>query len=697
MGRSKSASPGSPAQASSTAPLASPVEGAGPQPQPLRRQVLLAVLTGVVLGLSQPLVIEALGDEPVDPTGLTGLLGLVGFVPVLLAVRGTGPKRAYWLGFLASFVQFTINLQWLVVAMVVFGRIPLLVSWAILSLLTGALAAYVGAAYAVTRVLVGRLTFRGRPLPMWLVFPVALTGVETLRNFGPLGGFPWSNVGTSFSTVPVLAQAASLAGVHGLVFLAALVCAALAEVVARRGRARAPLVCGAVVLAAWLGFGAARLASEPAGGPAVKVALLQGNVEQGIRNQEAWTGRKILERYQTLTDDALAKGAELVVWPEAAFPLRLRRSLASLTDAHLVASGHATPKAAVVGAVAYEPVTIDGKRTEVRHNSAFVLGPELKVEARVDKKHLVPFGEYVPWPFGAIVRQIVPIGGTVPGESWRAVPVRYTDDHGAPKELKLAVTICYEGVFPEIARALRNAGANLHVNITNDGWYGISSAPTQHLLFYALRAIESGMPVVRAANTGKSAWVDTRGRLHDVTSIYTHTAVVADVPLTSAWTLYALLGEWLSLPCVFLLLAAWLYAILGRDVLSRARPRLDNALGAGGLALAGVAAAYFLFVPGVMGDEGNATRALLTVLAGLLVGVGALSGRPWGRTAQLVVGVLAVVVGLAAAPLGAPWMLAVAAAGVALFVAQRPRAAAYTRALAPLTYDDASPLAGPAR
>src|SRR5688572_25462680 len=112
---------------------------------------LLAALSGLILGLSQPLVIERLGDEPIDPTGLTGALALIGFIPVLLAMRGVGPKEAYKLGFIASFVQFTINVQWLVTAMVVFGRIPLVASWLILSILTGAMAAYVAAAYAVTR------------------------------------------------------------------------------------------------------------------------------------------------------------------------------------------------------------------------------------------------------------------------------------------------------------------------------------------------------------------------------------------------------------------------------------------------------------------------------------------------------------------------------------------------------------------
>ena len=656
--------------------------------------MLLALLTGVLLGLSQPLVIEALGDEPIDRSGLTGLLALVGFVPVLVALRGAGPKRAYWLGFLASFVQFTINLQWLVVAMVVFGRIPLVLSWIILAVLTAAMASYVAAAYAITRVLVGRLRWRGQPWPMWLVFPVALTAVETLRNFGPVGGFPWSNVGTSFSTLPLLAQPASLFGVHGLVLLAALSCACLAELVVHRGRRRAPLVVWVGLMVAWLGFGGARLATEPTGGETLKVALLQGNIEQGIRNQEPWTARRILDRYHMLSAEALGKGAELLVWPEASFPLRLRRGLDSLADARVVPLGAEAPHAAVVGAVAYEPILENGRRTEARHNSAFVLGPDLKVEARVDKKHLVPFGEYVPWPFGALVQQIVPIGGTVPGEVFRAVPVRFTDAAGKAREVPLGVTICYEGVFPEISRALKNAGARLHVNVTNDGWYGISSAPTQHLLFYALRAIESGMPVVRAANTGKSGWVDTRGRLHDVTSIYTHRAVVADVPLDNAWTLYVLAGEWLSFLCVLAILGAWLLAILGADVVRRQRAPLERALGVVGLALAVVVAAVFFLVPDMMGHEDIATKSLLGILAGLLVGVGALSGRPWGRKAQITVGMVAVLMGLVATPLGAPWMALVAAAGLALVVVQWRRRDAYRRDMAPLAFDDASPLAG---
>jgi apolipoprotein N-acyltransferase len=637
---------------------------------------LLAVLTGLLLGVSQPIVIESIGDSPIDPTGLTGCLALVGLVPLLLALRGTGPKRAYQLAFVALFVQFTINVQWLVVAMVVFGRIPLLASWAILSLLTAAMAAYVAAAAAVSRMLVGRFHW-----PMWLVFPAALCAAETLRNFGPLGGFPWGNIGTSFATVPLLLQPAALFGVHGLVLLAALVSSSIAEVIATRNKRALAVAVGVVV--AWVGFGAARLAGDSTDGATVKVALLQGDIEQGIRNDLPWTGRRILDRYHTEQDEAVAKGAQIVVWPEAAFPLRLGRDLKSLDGQHYVEDG-ATPAAAVIGAVGYESKRVDGHREDVHSNSAFILQGQ-NVVGRVDKTHLVPFGEYVPWPLGAIVRQIVPIGGMEPGAHYEGIPVQVTASDGVVHEVKLGTTICYEGIFPEIARRLRRAGAQLHVNITNDGWYGISGAPTQHLDFYALRAVESGMPVIRAANTGRSAWIDTRGRIHDATDIYVDKAVIADVPLATSDTLYVMFGEWLSLPITAFILGAWFWSMLGADVLRRKRATLDTMLGVVGIATAVVGTvAYLAFMDHA---EDTATRVLVLVLVGLIAGVGALSARPWARRAHLVVGIVLVVVGLAAAAIGGVPYALFAIAGALLAANGVKRKDAFARAVDPLVLD----------
>lgn len=650
---------------------------------PVRHGWLLALLSGVLLGLSQPIVIESMGDAPIDPTGLSGALALFGLVPVLLAMRGAGPKRAYWLGFLTCFVQFTMNVQWLVVAIVVFGRLPLLLSWAILALLTSAMAAYVATAFAVTRLLVGRFKWK-----MWLVFPVCFCAAETLRNFGPVGGFPWGNIGTSFSTVPLLLQPAALFGVYGLVFCAALSSSTIAELVAWLGERSRPLpkraiAVGAALLVGWVGFGAVRLGIEDtSGAPIVKVGLLQGNIEQGIRNQKPWTGRTILDRYHALQDEALAKGAQLVVWPEAAFPLRLRRELDTLREQKVVAEGGTPPQALVVGAVAYEGTTIDGKRKELRSNSAFVVGEGLAVKGRVDKTHLVPFGEYVPWPLGAVIQQIVPIGGTHPGDGYEGIALKLGD-----RDVKVGTTICYEGIFPEIGRSLRKAGAELHVNITNDGWYGISGAPYQHMNFYAMRAVESGIPVVRAANTGLSGWSDNRGRLHDLTPIYVDKAVVADVPLASATTLYVILGEWLALPCALFAVLAWLVAIVGVDVRKRKRASLDNALGALGVLVAVVSTV--VFIVGHDPEEARATRYLLAVLAGMLVGAGALSGRPWGRKAQMVVGLLAFVFCLAGAILGSAAFIVVSLLGLALFIVQLRRTSAYQRAADPLVLDDA--------
>lgn len=669
----------------------------------------LAVVSGVLLGFSQPVVIEALGDEPLDRTGLTGALAIIGLVPVLLALRGTTPSSAWKLGFVASFVQFTINIQWIVVALVVFGRIPLALSWVILALLTSTLAAMVATAYALTRLFVGRFGWA-----QWTVFPAVLTAVELCRNAGPFGGFPWGNIGTSFATVPLLLQPAALFGVHGLVFCAALASSCGAELVAawRGGRPvpRRPLVVVAAVLVLWVGYGAARMAQAPSGGPSggtsggtpggtpggptgaasVRVALLQGNIEQGIRNHTEWTGRTVLDRYRALQNEAVSRGAQLVVWPEASFPLRLRRDVEDLREDLFVEDG-LEPPAAVVGAVGFERVLEGNVMLERRSNSAFVVGAGQRVVGRADKSHLVPFGEYVPWPFDALIEQIVPIGGTRPGAGYEAIDVEVALSDGTRRALPVGVTICYEGIFPEIARALRNAGAELHVNVTNDGWYGISSAPTQHLAFYAIRAVESGMPVVRAANTGKSGWADTRGRLHDVTSIYTHAAVIADVPLVLERTVYASLGEWVALPCALFAGGAWIVALWGPGVLRRPRARADALIGLVGLVAAAAGVAFHVVQPGLIRDEGTVTRTVLLVVAGLLVGVGAWSGRPWGRKAQVGVGLVGVVVGVAAPLLGAPVVsLVLAGAGGSLALFQRRRAAHYQRPGDPLVLDDES-------
>jgi apolipoprotein N-acyltransferase len=657
---------------------------------------LAVLLSGVLLGLSQPVVIDGVADsKPIDPTGLTGLLAFIGYVPVLVAMRDATPRRAYLLGMLTTTLSLTIIYYWLLIAMHVFGGVPVLGAIAALLLLNSFLGAFVGSAFPVTRVIDGRFK-----LPQWIVFPMALTTAELLRNYVPFGGYPWGNVGTSLATVPVLLQCASLFGVYGFVFVIGLVNGALAEVVAwwLRRRAHAELrfpkpavAVAAGVMVALTIFGAVRLSTPIPEAPTVRVGLLQGNIDQGIKNNSRENWDQILPRFRRLQNDALAQGAQLIVWPEASYPIPLPADLKSLRDIGKLsksidisivpsdATPEQTPGAAIIGVVArgkYDAVT----KTQVRHNAAFMVGKDLEIIGRVDKTHLVPFGEYVPWPLQEIVKQIVPMSGETPGTGFEPYDMVI-----GGRTVRVGTTICYEGIFPEITRTFARKGAELMINITNDAWYGVSSAATQHLLMYSLRAVESGRPVARAANTGLTAWVDIRGKIHALSELYTERAVVVDVPLANEGTLFNVLGEWVSVPCFLTVIPLWILSLLGPGFLKRKRRRVDAAIGVVGIGVALVAVVVYSAMPSLAVDESNATRALFATLSGLLIGTGALSGRPWGRRAQRIFGVLFILAGvIACIQKAVPAGAALVVLGVFLLAVHRKSAAWYARPVDPL-------------
>jgi hypothetical protein len=203
-------------------------------------------------------------------------------------------------------------------------------------------------------------------------------------------------------------------------------------------------------------------------------------------------------------------------------------------------------------------------------------------------------------------------------------------------------------------------------NVTNDAWYGVSSAAIQHLSMYAARAAESGRAVARVANTGITAWVDTRGRMHGLTPVYEEALVVADIPLNDETTPFMALGEWVALPATLFTLFAWFYALLGARPWRRERHLVERAVGVFGVLVAfGSVAAYT--TSDAYGDEAAATQALFGTIAGLLVGIGALSARPWGRKAQMWVGGVALVTCTLGAFIGDAYgALAIAAVGAAI-------------------------------
>lgn len=339
-------------------------------------------------------------------------------------------------------------------------------------------------------------------------------GVSELARGYFFTGFPWNDFGMAFGQFATLAQGASIAGLHGLTPVVIAMCAApatLADLTTRRWRP-APTALAGFGFAILAAFGVWRLGTATVEmTPGVSLRIMQPNLPQDAKFRPA-AGGEILRRYLELSDRSTSPSvAGLVnvshlIWPESAFPFVLSREPQALG---MIASSLGGHTILLTGAIRMD----DGsKRDQRAYNSVLAIDGTGAIIGSADKVHLVPFGEYLPaaWLLRAIgLRQFIALpGGFTAGSERRLMSVP-----GLPLFQPL---ICYEAIFPgEVTPNARSDGAAPRpaflLNLTNDGWFGLTSGPYQHLAQARLRSIEEGLPLVRAANTGISAVVDAYG------------------------------------------------------------------------------------------------------------------------------------------------------------------------------------------
>jgi apolipoprotein N-acyltransferase len=371
----------------------------------------------------------------------------------------------------------------------------------------------------------------------------ALTVSEWLRGH-ILTGFPWNAIGYALATPNALAQIASWIGLWGLTFIAIAIFASPATLFDDRNIVRRPwlpVTLAVVTLIAMGGYGAVRLQRAPTQFVSdVRLRIMQPNLSQDVKFNYG-AKNEVMQKYVTLSDRAAGPQASgvrdvtLLIWPESAFPFFLTRepdALAQISNllprgTLLITGGVRPPDAAPPGV----PLTR-------AYNSIYVVDHNGTIQSAYDKLHLVPFGEYLPFQstlesFG--LSQLTKIrGGFIAGTRRRPITLP-----NAPKMLPL---ICYEIIFPgDITRGEERPG--WIVNVTNDGWFGISTGPFQHLQQARLRAVEEGLPIVRAANTGISAVIDPVGRV--VTSLGLGAEGVLDsgLPVAGPATFYSRYGD----------------------------------------------------------------------------------------------------------------------------------------------------------
>ncbi len=475
----------------------------------------------------------------------------VALVPLLVALAAEGAP-AFRLGYVTGAVSSIGILYWTSFVVVQYGGLSLPVGVVVMALLAFAVALFP----SLFAWVVGRSIAAYGP-PGLLSAPVVWVATELLRN-RTFFRFPWCLLGYSQQPNVLFIQTARFGAVYAVSFLVAGASAVLAYLLVERRPG--PRRAAAVGLAAALGLVAldgARELSRPIGETGrVRVGLVQAAILQEQKWDEARALANV-EEHVALTRRAVGEGARFVVWPESSVPdyyddgppvARELQALARESRAALLFGN--------------DDREVDGRSLRV-FVGAKLLSPGGELAYRYHKIRLVPFGEYVP------MQPLLTLGGRVaaklvqqvadftPGQSLSLAPV---DGHLA------GAFICYEAIFPELVRGFADGGADLLVNITNDAWYGRTSAPHQHLAMAAFRAVENGKYLVRAANTGVTAVIDPRGRVVDQTPLFERTVLVRDVPWVPGRTFYARHGDVFAWTCLGLAAALAATAVSRRRV-----------------------------------------------------------------------------------------------------------------------------------
>ncbi len=485
------------------------------------------------------------------------LLAWIGFVPLFYALEGENLRRVFGWAFLQGFAANVVALYWIPIPLHDFADVRM--GLAIIPML---LLAAVVAIFTAIAIWAGEFVARRSRIPTVMTMPIAWTAVEWIRTYFPVA-FPWNLLGYSAYRNLDLIQFAEFTGVYGVSALIILFNVVVYLVIFRRENHRvqiASLVALTTLMMILVGFGAWRIDNLKGAPPegSLKVAMVQGNIPQSLK----WNPEFLPRSYGVYQDESVAaakRGADLIVWPEAAatflfepdnqYPAELANDAAYRSALLAMAQRIGDPILFGAPALAQK----DGHLGF--YNRAYLVSANGEVTGHYDKMRLVPFGEYVPARpiLGFFVNRIVEgFGDLVPGEQQTLFSV---------KDATLGILICYESIFPDLTRRAVKLGANVLVNITNDAWYGESSAPYQVLAMAAMRSVETKVPMVRVANTGISAIIQPSGEITARTPLFKRGTEIEDVHWRRVRTVYTIVGDLFSEVCFVLtligLVIAW--------------------------------------------------------------------------------------------------------------------------------------------
>ncbi|MFA5905345.1 MAG: apolipoprotein N-acyltransferase [Desulfobacula sp.] len=459
-------------------------------------------------------------------------LAFFALIPWLLMLPSLDTRQSFFSGFIAGFFHFITLIYWIIPTIHIYGGLHLILAGATLILLCFYLALYPALfAFLLKKLRPGSIYTPLLAACLW-------TGLEYIRTYA-FTGFSWGSLGYSQYSNLLFIQIADLSGVYGISFLIVLINYLFADlfIISKKAKeAKRPFIAilfTVTLVSSAIYYGHVRLATiESLMISAQKpvIAVVQGNIEQDLK----WSAEfknKTVEKYLLLSKTTLKDEPELIIWPETALPFYYgyERELSNLVDQCVRES----KTNFLIGSPAFKA---DEKET-LYYNRAFMLNRFSIVTATYDKNHLVPFGEYVPFgKYLTFLGKITAQAGNFSTGDKTFVPLPF-------KEYKTGVLICFESLFPHIASGFVKNGADILTAITNDAWFGRTSAPMQHFSMAVFRAVENRRSVARAANTGISGFIDPTGRILETTALFTDRAITRQIPVLTLMSFYTRYGD----------------------------------------------------------------------------------------------------------------------------------------------------------
>ena len=493
---------------------------------------------------------------PYGPAALSGILLIfsfptfdlyplawVAFVPLLVSLWNKRPKEAFMSGMITGVFSFFGTLYWIYHSVTYYGSVPFLASLALVFLLSLYLSLYPG-----LFALAFSLKLRSSRLPALLLVPVFWVTLEFVRSYA-LTGFPWSSIGYSQYRFLHGIQFADITGIYGVSFLVLAVNGALADLfIAKKRRALMPLFPMTHTLAGYIALIAALVLVFTYGywrlhqqrpGASLKASIVQGNIEQDRKWVPAYQ-EQVSAIYREATAAAATGSPSLIIWPETAVPFYFGYDTAR--SGELVAFQRQLNSYLLFGSVMVKAPPSPGGPALLT-NSAVLLDRQGNVSYVYDKIHLVPFGEYVPLrsTLFFVDKLVAGIGDYVPGDK----VLKANTPFGS-----FATFVCYEIIFPGLVRKFYSRDGDFIVTITNDAWFGRTTGPYQHFSMAVFRAIENRKPVLRAANTGISGYIDSSGRILRTTPLFERRVETVDVTTDQTRSFYSRYGDIFSYLCI---------------------------------------------------------------------------------------------------------------------------------------------------